>query len=266
LFNFIKCICIWFAASATLIDSFANAGTMSDANQTRENLFPSWYIGASAGGVWGKLKNTLSVKNDPSSSYFVPKAIPGVNDSGSASFDSDKFSGALQIGYEKFIKNNLFFGLELSYQYINLQKSTGGTFYYQTIELPYQLNNSASAKQMFALRPRIGYLFDKFLPYITAGGALTKLRFNQMFSEPPYTTLPVTAEYYKTKYGWTVGFGSEYALFKNFYLKSEYLYTNFGSATAFGYLQTPFGNANFNNSLGHLSVQTLLLGVNFHFA
>lgn len=256
----------WFAASTILIGSFANAGIINDANQTRKNLLPSWYIGAGVGGAWSNLKNTLSTVNDPSNPYFFPAAISGVNASGSTSLNSTKFTGGLQIGYEKLIKNNLFIGLELSYQYINLQKSVGGIFYYQTFNSPYELNNTASAKQMFALRPRVGYLFDKFLPYITAGGALTKLHFNQIFIESPFTRLPGTAEYNKTKYGWTLGFGSEYALFKNFYLKSEYLYTSFGSTTVSGNLHSPFGNAVFNNSLGNLSVQTLLLGVNFHFA
>jgi len=67
-------------------------------------------------------------------------------------------------------------------------------------------------------RGRIGYAFDRFLPYLTAGAAFGDLR----ASVPGAGTTDVT------KVGWTVGAGLEYAVNHNWSVKAEYLYVDLG--------------------------------------
>ncbi len=68
-------------------------------------------------------------------------------------------------------------------------------------------------------RGRIGYAFDRFMPYITGGAAFGDIRAEAGgFSG---TT--------KTQFGWVAGVGLEYAFLHNWTAKIEYLYADMGS-------------------------------------
>lgn len=70
-------------------------------------------------------------------------------------------------------------------------------------------------------RARIGYAWDKVMPYITGGGAFgnVKMSPNTGGSESD------------TRFGWTGGAGVEYAYDRSWSAKLEYLYTDLGTAT-----------------------------------
>jgi len=70
-------------------------------------------------------------------------------------------------------------------------------------------------------RGRIGYSFDRFLPYLTGGVAFGDVKMS------PNTGLSET----KTRLGWTVGAGLEYAFMGNWSAKIEYLYVDLGKAS-----------------------------------
>jgi outer membrane immunogenic protein len=72
-------------------------------------------------------------------------------------------------------------------------------------------------------RGRVGYAFDRFLPYVTAGGAFT----NTEDASGP-TDLGS-----KTFGGWTAGGGVEWAFWQNWSAKIEYLHMDFGDQTIF---------------------------------
>ncbi|EFG9153021.1 porin family protein, partial [Escherichia coli] len=74
-----------------------------------------------------------------------------------------------------------------------------------------------------AARLRAGYAFDRFLPYVAGGVA---------FADMDHTLVgPLEAYRFSDTYtGWTIGAGLEYALTDNVILRSEYRYTDFGSA------------------------------------
>jgi outer membrane immunogenic protein len=70
------------------------------------------------------------------------------------------------------------------------------------------------------IRGRIGYSFDRLLPYLTGGWA--------------YGNMYMTANGGSasgTKQGWTAGAGLEYAFSRNWSTKIEYLYVDLGTAT-----------------------------------
>jgi outer membrane immunogenic protein len=70
-------------------------------------------------------------------------------------------------------------------------------------------------------RGRIGYAFDRWLPYLTGGAAFGDVKMS------PNTGLSET----KTKIGWTAGAGIEWAFMTNWSTKIEYLYADLGKST-----------------------------------
>lgn len=75
------------------------------------------------------------------------------------------------------------------------------------------------------IRPRLGYAFDRFLPYITGGAAYGNVKltarenFDDQFSFSDSTT----------RFGWAAGVGLEYAFTDQWLGKLEYLHTDLGS-------------------------------------
>ncbi len=97
-------------------------------------------------------------------------------------------------------------------------------------------------------RARIGYAFDRFLPYITGGGAFGDIRAEAGgFSG---TT--------KTQFGWTAGAGFEYAFQHNWTAKIEYLYIDMGS------VQCPAANCGSTIDTT-LTLNVVRAGVNYKF-
>jgi outer membrane immunogenic protein len=70
-------------------------------------------------------------------------------------------------------------------------------------------------------RGRVGYAFDRWLPYITGGGAYGHVKAS--------TTVPAFSTS-KDQLGWTAGAGLEYAFLGNWTAKLEYLYVDLGSS------------------------------------
>lgn len=68
------------------------------------------------------------------------------------------------------------------------------------------------------VRGRLGYAFDRVLPYVTGGAA-----FGNIETGVPVQTVDTTGT------GWTVGAGIEYAFLPNWTTKIEYLYVDLGS-------------------------------------
>jgi outer membrane immunogenic protein len=82
------------------------------------------------------------------------------------------------------------------------------------------------------VRGRVGYAFDRFLVYGTAGGAFGNLQAGYV---------PTGTSASSTQTGWTAGGGIEYAFLPNWTAKVEYLYVDLGSmscATSCGVLTT----------------------------
>jgi outer membrane immunogenic protein len=70
-------------------------------------------------------------------------------------------------------------------------------------------------------RGRLGYAFDRFLPYVTAGAAFGEIK----------GTFGGGSSFTDTKVGWTAGLGMEYAFLGNWSAKLEYLYVDLGKET-----------------------------------
>jgi outer membrane immunogenic protein len=71
------------------------------------------------------------------------------------------------------------------------------------------------------VRGRVGYSVDRLLPYVTGGAAIGNVKAH----------LGTLAEQSDGRVGWTVGAGAEFAFFRNWSAKIEYLYVNLDTFT-----------------------------------
>jgi outer membrane immunogenic protein len=95
-------------------------------------------------------------------------------------------------------------------------------------------------KWLATARGRVGYAFDRFLPYFTGGLALGDIN----------ATRPGFPGGSITNAGWTVGAGLEVGLVSNVSLKAEYLYVDLGTFNCeLNCALAPGGNVSFTTSI-----------------
>ncbi|MDX8452727.1 porin family protein [Mesorhizobium sp. VK9D] len=153
------------------------------------------YIGVNAGGGFGTFKLT-----------------PNPNVGTGLSLSSGGFLGGIQAGYN-WQSGQMVYGVEADFQGSDVKASFSGLFGPGEIE--------TKVDWFGTLRARLGFTpVDRFMVYGTGGLA---------YGHEKTTSGPTSLS--KTKAGWTVGAGAEYAINTNWTIKSEYLYTDLGKAT-----------------------------------
>jgi len=176
-----------------------------------------FYIGINGGGAWG------DSSWDSAGSFDLTGGLVG----GTAGYN-------WQMG-------SWVFGLEGDVDWTNIDgKITNGL-----CPLGCQTANSWIA----TVRGRVGYAFDRIMPYFTGGLALGNIE----------ATTPFFVGKDATNAGWTVGGGLEVAIMNNWTAKAEYLYVDLGE------LNCGIGcGALFNDNV---SFKTHLLrgGINYRF-
>jgi outer membrane immunogenic protein len=175
-----------------------------------------FYVGINGGGGWGRSKwDTV---------------------------DTFDLSGGLigaTIGYNWQFAGQVVVGVEGDIDWSGIKGST-------TTLCPFGCETRNS--WLGTVRGRLGYAFDRFLPFVTAGLAVGDIKASTPFLPGGSTT---TA-------GWTVGGGLEFAVVSNVTLKAEYLYVDLGSFNCGLNCGLPAsGNASFYSNLlrGGLNVR-----------
>jgi len=107
---------------------------------------------------------------------------------------------------------------------------------------------SASDSWLSTARGRVGYSFDRMMPYVTGGLAVGDIR----------AATPGLAGGDSVNAGWTLGAGLEVALPGNWTAKAEYLRVDLGSFNCTGCSALPPDNVS-------LQENVFRAGVNYHF-
>ncbi len=191
----------------------------------------SWtgfYIGGNIG--WGWADNSLNVS-----------PVYGVTPTSISVGSGNGFLGGLQAGYNYQFANNVVLGLEADIEWTSI-----GT---NSVVLSNGTGVANAAVNYFCtIRCRLGYAFDRVLPYITAGAAYANHDFGNVWG--------VSTS--QTNWGWTIGGGVEYAFTNNWTAKLEYQYIDLQS-----------NSYTIPATLGSISADTNLnivkLGVNYKF-
>ncbi|OYX12148.1 MAG: hypothetical protein B7Z15_10440 [Rhizobiales bacterium 32-66-8] len=195
----------------------------------------SWtgfYIGGNVGWAWQENELTVS-------------PVFGVAPSSIGLGDSNGFAGGLQAGYNWQFANNVVLGLEADIQWADLGTSTVGL----AAVGPFAVGYAEGSMDYFGtIRARLGYAFDRVLPYVTGGLAYGKTNYGTIYGVD-------TSE---TNWGWTVGAGVEYAFTNNWTAKIEYQYIDLEGST----YTLP---ATFGSIAADTNLNVVKLGVNYKF-
>ena len=137
------------------------------------------------------------------------------NVGGNTSFAVKKYQVGGTLGYNM-QTGNFVYGLEGDIDASWADGSDGGT-----AGSPCATTCSTRNNWLATGRGRVGYAFDRFLPYITGGAAIGNIK----------GTASNGGSIDKTKLGWVAGAGVEWAFMANWSAKVEYLYADLGKVT-----------------------------------
>lgn len=142
-----------------------------------------------------------------------------------------------QLGYNFLLGNNSVIGAETDFDWANVSTQGGAS---SQIVGAGTLGTSGSTYQVGinwigTTRLRIGYQFGSFMPYLTGGLAYgMAVAQDTSNSSSTYSSSYVIQWHYanlsKISTGWSAGAGAEYTLDKNWSFKTDYLYTQVGTA------------------------------------
>jgi outer membrane immunogenic protein len=192
---------------------------------------------ASASAADLSARKTMPYKAQPhAQTYNWSGFYLGVNGGGGwgDSNSSDGFRGLVggTIGYNYQVSHTVF-GLEGDIDWSDLSRNGSCAAFSCGIR-----NNWLST-----VRGRLGYAFDRFMPYVTGGAAFGDIK----------TSVAGSGDTNTTKTGWTVGGGLEAAIAGPWTAKAEYLYVNLGSG------DSPVGSSeNFKTNI-------VRAGINYRF-
>lgn len=166
----------------------------------------SWtggYIGGQVGYLWGD--------GDASGTVVGPGAV-------SAGVEPDGWLGGVYVGYNYQFTNNVVLGIDADFAW------TGADDESTVFALGLPVGSVESELDWEgAVRARLGYAVDRFLPYIAGGVAFGRLS-GEAFND---VGVSVGSDD-QTNTGWTIGAGLEYAFTDNVVGRAEYRYTDFG--------------------------------------
>jgi outer membrane immunogenic protein len=185
-----------------------------------------WYVGGNAGYAWGKSDPSTTTEFTPTN-YWNVLSVPQVNAAGvGPRLNTSGFVGGGQFGYN-YQAGNVVWGAETDFESFKLKGSRFGGAAYACCAGSFTLGQTTSTDWLFTLRGRLGWAANNLLLYATGGLAVTNLKYGEVFVDTFGANEAVN--YSKTKAGWTVGAGAEYGIDKNWTVKAEYLYLDFGS-------------------------------------
>jgi outer membrane immunogenic protein len=194
-----------------------------------------FYLGANLGYGWGDGNGTIT------NTTLAP-----VGASGPISGSGDGILGGFQAGYN-WQTGPVVFGLETDFQLSGAQGTVTGN------AGPRVFRGTGKNEWFGTIRGRVGYAVDRWLFYVTGGGAYSHNKFSGNSTLAGVVT-PFSST--ATGWGWTVGGGVEAALVGNWSVKGEYLFLDTPDK-----IPTPAGTRISGNSNSHV----IRLGVNYRF-
>jgi outer membrane immunogenic protein len=198
------------------------------------------YIGVQGGGAWGRSRHI--------------NQTGGVNFNITDSYDVDGFLVGPTVGCN-FQTGGFVFGIEGDWSWSSKEGGGNGL-------LPFfnPLAVSQTREHWLAtVRGRVGWAFDRWMIYATGGGAFADVEARVV--PDPASGLAIISES-RTRAGWTVGGGLEWAFAPNWSAKVEYLHVAFENE---GYFLTP--PAGFGNRAGGVPLHNDIIraGINYRF-
>ncbi len=241
----------------------------------------SWtgfYLGANIGYAWGQ-SDASSSSDCPATGYYCAPGFvangPAIAALGSGSLDPSGPTGGVQAGYN-LQSGKVVLGGEVDFNAFRLSSSR-----FASANIPaagsgqsFGAGSSIDTNWLFTARLRLGLaVTPSALVYVTGGLAATDLAVANSYSDTASAVVGTngrgSATSTSTKAGWTVGGGVEWALNRNWTLKGEYLYVDFGNASVTSRVTNPSplyaGRSNDLSTSTDLTAHIARVGLNYKF-
>lgn len=236
-----------------------------------------FYFGGNVGYGWGENKTSVT----PGGQWVGDIDWANVNAAATGTLKSDSIFGGAQFGYNHQF-NNILLGIEVDFSTLAIKESynsgniTGigldpATGYFS-------VSTDAKTRGLLTLLPRLGFVSDTILVYVTGGLAIARTTYSQSINflnaatvdDIPHTTVFGGANagtVKSTNVGWAAGAGAEWAFLKNWSTKVEYLHVDLGSQSFnSSFVEPVFPNRTFNVTHSvKTTADTVKLGLNYHF-
>jgi len=190
-----------------------------------------FYAGGNAGDTLGRATADTSTVFSPTG-YFATTSVTAITAAGRQQLRPNGFTGGGQVGYNG-QSGNWVYGVEGDFGAMHLRSSQSTTAVYPCCSpTTFTVTQSIKTNWLLTARPRFGYTSGHALFYATGGLAVTKLNYQEVFTDT-FATAHENGGSNKSKSGWTGGGGVEYQLpsNKHWSVKGEYLYADFGRVT-----------------------------------
>jgi outer membrane immunogenic protein len=234
-----------------------------------------FYAGVNGGYGGGVFEHPFQLNGpEPEGEVIIELAepLPGqiVLATGSADVTAGGFVGGAQIGYNWQFSDDFLIGLEADIQASTIDGRVSLTITDESGELGGATLDADLGTKLdwFAtIRPRIGWVNDRFVVYATGGLAWgqTTSSITADISAMMGSEALIDESVTNDRFGWTVGAGIEYALTDTITLKTEYLYTDLGSEEI---LNVNFGEGEVPYTFSAdstVAFHTVRAGLNFQF-
>ena len=218
--------------SKHLLTTLLIAGAAGAASAQSAANWTGFYLGANAGYGFGKSDVTTSTVFS-STGYFANSSVASISATGADSVKPKGFEGGLTFGYNTQTGHTVY-GFEMDANTFNLKGDRSTTVVYPGFApSTYTINQTTKAEYLVTLRGRVGYADNRNLWFGTAGLALTSIKIEDSFSDT-FATAAESVSKSKSKTGWTLGAGYEYAAPDHWTFKAEILYVDFGKVSVDG--------------------------------
>jgi len=259
--------------------------------------FEGFYIGANGGYGGGELNSSQKVLINMTG-YDQIMSVPNYDYLAGGGTGTSRIGGAVagvQVGYNYYTWRNIILSGEADINWSDVSStrySSGQNFQTNVMATNYNYGplsdlaaNRIGLRWFGTVRARLGYEYGSLMPYITGGFAYAAIQ-SQSYDtnvnssqhvDSMNTNLSLVGQntygdqgYIRT--GWAAGAGLEYKVLNNWSLKSEYIFTSFGSFSDNQTISGNFINTNNysrtlgyqGNSYGTLNIHQVRFGVNYH--
>lgn len=199
-----------FAGTASAAD-FPRYAPVGPAAVTPAPLWSGPYIGGHIGGGWATARSDFSTTGPAFGT--ADNRLAGI-------------AGGLQLGYN-WQSRHWVYGAEADFSITNMDGSLATSCPAALCGIALAATYDQKMPWFGTVRGRLGYAQDGWLIYVTGGYAYTRLQTEATASAGAGTAL----SQHTFRNGWTAGGGIEVALTRQWSLKTEYLYMDFGSHT-----------------------------------
>jgi outer membrane immunogenic protein len=224
------------------------------------------YLGGHAGYGWGRADTSMALTGqwldgNPQNTADSLRLTP----LGNRRIDDSTFTGGLQVGYN-WQSGHAVLGIEGDVSYFRLRDDFEATLPLILVPAqsnPYLFNATFKTNYLATIRGRAGYAADRWLLFATGGLAIAGIEFSQTITQlnVPFVQ-PISVS--RSRFGWTVGAGAEYAATGNWSIKAEYLYADFGTVSASS-SAAPVSPTYTGVHGVDLAVHTVRAGINYRF-